>query len=100
MTRRRAVLEREISLGAIGEHLDRGVGAGQARGEPRQRSHVTSLGGEFRQQRAQPRTRERHIPIGRILGKADAGCLQRGDEPRFRDVQKRARQQQAFAAGR
>ncbi len=64
-------LEREIALGAVGQDLDRGIGARQPRREPRQTRAHRRLRPRARHQRAQPRPREGGIAVGRIVGEAD-----------------------------
>ena len=64
--------QRQITLGAVGQHFHRRIGAGQPRRQPRQISGIAALGGERRHQRAQPRPCEIRIAIGRIVGEADS----------------------------
>ena len=88
-----AIPEREIAFGAIDQHFHRSVCAGQPRGEPHQIARIAALGGEKRHQRAQTRTREAGVAVGRIFGEADPGFLECRDELRFRNIQERACQQ-------
>jgi hypothetical protein len=68
-----------------------------SRDASRARSRVAALLRQRRHQSAQPRTGERGIAIGWIVGKVDAGLGQRRDEFCLRNFQQRSRQQDAVA---
>lgn len=48
-----AIAQSEKALGAVGQDLDRGIGASEPACEPHQRASIAALGCELRQQRAQ-----------------------------------------------
>ncbi len=98
-SRKRSVApERQITLGAVGEHLHRFIGPRQPRREPRQPARVAAFGREQGQQRAQPRPGEGRVAVGRIVGEGDLRLVERRDQPRFRHVEQRTRKHECRRA--
>ena len=96
-SRRFAVSQREIALGAIDQDFHRGVGPGKPRRQPRQIAAIATLGGERRHQRAKPRPGEIQVAVGRIVGEAELCLFERRDQLRFRNIQEWTRQPEAIA---
>ena len=95
-----AIPQRQIALGAVDQNFHRRIGPGQPRRQPRQIAAIAALGGKNRHHRAEARPGE--IQMSRLVGssaKPTLAFLRVATQLRFRNMQKRARQQHAVALG-